>query len=280
MWLHDKLYEGSNDVINKFVELGKKVYLLTNNSQTTREEMAAKCKKMHFNLDEDSMIPASYVTGQYLKHIGFNKTAYVIGPQALANELEAVGIATIGTGPDIFEGPLQSFVMRELPKMDKEVGAVVIGFDEHYGFPKLFKAVNYLRNPSTLLIASNPDQKIDFPSFTFPDSGPIIAAIENVTERKATIVGKPSKVLAEIVLKQEAHREGNRVLMIGDRLNTDILFGKRNNYQTLLVGSGEHSLKEVQVLLDQIEKGEGNEESELYIPDFHISALGRLFAKA
>ena len=51
MWLHENLYEGSSDVINKFVELGKKVYLITNNSQTNREEMTAKCKKFGLNLE-------------------------------------------------------------------------------------------------------------------------------------------------------------------------------------------------------------------------------------
>lgn len=261
--------------------MGKKVYLITNNSQTTREDMVKKCEKMNFNLGLDDMIPSSHATAQYMKQIGFNKKAYVIGPKALASELENVGIRTIGVGPDVFEGPLQTFVMRELKRMDEEVGAVVIGFDEHYGFPKLFKAVNYLRNPSTLLIAANGDQKVDFPSFTFPDAGTTIAAIENATGRKATIVGKPSKVLAENALKQEAHRESSRILMIGDRLNTDVLFGKRNNFQTLLVaGTGEHHLSDVQLVLDQIEKGEGDEDSENLIPDFYISALRHLLAKA
>lgn len=51
LWLHDELFEGTNDVINKLVELGKKVYLITNNNQTTREELAEKCKKMNFNLE-------------------------------------------------------------------------------------------------------------------------------------------------------------------------------------------------------------------------------------
>jgi ribonucleotide monophosphatase NagD (HAD superfamily) len=45
------LYDGTKDAINKFVELGKKVYLITNNGQTTREEMAEKCKKFGFDLE-------------------------------------------------------------------------------------------------------------------------------------------------------------------------------------------------------------------------------------
>lgn len=51
LWLHETLYDGTNNVINKFIELGKKCYLITNNSQTTREEMAGKCKKFGFNLE-------------------------------------------------------------------------------------------------------------------------------------------------------------------------------------------------------------------------------------
>jgi Haloacid dehalogenase-like hydrolase len=51
LWLHDNLYEGTNVVINKLIDMGKKVYLITNNNQTTREEMAEKAKKMNFNLE-------------------------------------------------------------------------------------------------------------------------------------------------------------------------------------------------------------------------------------
>lgn len=51
LWLHDDLFEGSNEVINSLVAMGKKVYLITNNNQTSREEMVIKCKKLNFNLE-------------------------------------------------------------------------------------------------------------------------------------------------------------------------------------------------------------------------------------
>ena len=164
--------------------------------------------------------------------------------------------------------------------MDKEIGAVIVAFDEHFSFPKLFKAVNYLRNPEVLFIATNADQKVDFPGFTFPDAGPIIAAIENATGRKPDVIGKPSKKLAEIALKQEAHVDSNRFLMIGDRLNTDVMFGKNNNYQTLFVGTGVHNMDDVQEHIDEHETGEGDEDTPLMIPDFYISSFKHLFDKA
>jgi phosphoglycolate phosphatase len=223
------------------------------------------------------MIATSHATAQYLKSIGFDKTAYVIGNKVLVAELEAVGIKTIGSGPDVCDTPLAEHVFKAAKSFDKEVGAVVVAFDEHFGFPKLFKAVNYLRNPAVKFIATNDDEKVDFPHFTFPDAGAIIAAIENVTQRKVEVVGKPSRLLTEIALKHEMHRESGRILMMGDRLNTDILFGKRNNFQTLLVGTGVHKMKDVEEALEKLKKGEGGADAEQMIPDYYVSALKNLF---
>lgn len=223
------------------------------------------------------MIASSNATASYLKSIGFDKKAYVIGGKTIVAELEAVGIRTVGSGPDNVETPLAEHVFGTVKTFDKEVGAVVVGFDEFFGFPKLFKAVNYLRNPAVKFIATNDDEKVDFPQFTFPDAGATIAAIEAVTQRKVEVIGKPSKLLAEIALKHELHRDSSRILMIGDRLNTDILFGKRHNFQTLLVGTGVHQMKDVNEILEKIERGEGGAEDEKMIPDYYVSALKNLW---
>lgn len=225
------------------------------------------------------MIASSHTTAQYMKLIEFDKKAYVIGSKTLADELETVGISCVGTGPDLMETPLPVHVMTTLKSIDKEIGAVVVGFDEHFSFPKLFKAVNYLRNPSVIFIATNSDEKIDFPQFTFPDTGPIIAAIENASGRKVEVIGKPSKLLTDIALKHELHRDSNKFLMIGDRLNTDILFGRRNNFQTLLVGTGVHQLSDVQEIIDKVKRNEGDAESVQMIPEYYIPALKNLFKK-
>jgi phosphoglycolate phosphatase len=278
LWLHDHLYEGSNITINKFVELGKKVYLLTNNNQITSKGMAEKCEKFGFNLGLDSMIAAAPATARYMKEIGFEKKVYVIGGKVLHEELNAIGIKTIGEGAECMtHDSLTNQVKYELSQMDKEVGAVICSFDPHFSFPKIFKAINYLRNPDVDFIATNDDENVDFPSFRFPDTGPIKAALENGSGRKALVIGKPSTLVFEVMLKQEAFRERKRFLMIGDRLNTDILFGNRNGFQTLLVGTGVHSLANVQDVFGKIEKGEAGKEDDLLIPDFYVSALKDLF---
>jgi phosphoglycolate phosphatase len=274
LWLHDHLFDGSNEVINKLVEIGKKVYLLTNNNQTTAKEMAQKCEKFNFDLGIESMIASAPATAMYMKEMGINKKAYVIGMKAIHDEIQAQGIKTIGYGPECStRDSLIDQVKHELTQMDKEVGAVVVSFDQHFSFPKLFKAINYLRNPDVAFIATNDDENIDFPSFRFPDCGPIKAAVENGSGRKATTIGKPSPLVFEVMFKQEAHREKNRFLMIGDRLNTDVLFGNRCGFQTLLVGTGIHSMANVQDIVSKIEKGEAAKEDHLLIPNFYLSSL-------
>lgn len=88
-------------------------------------------------------------------------------------------------------------------------------------------------------------------------------------------MGKPENYLCEIFFKDEIKRDSKRFLMIGDRLNTDILFGKNNNFQTLLVGTGVHKLDKVSEIIEDVKRG--NTEEQNQIPDFYIDKLGDLF---
>lgn len=240
-----------------------------------------KCKNFGFNLGLESMIASAPATAKYMKEIGCDKKVYVIGSKVLHDELNKYGIETIGDGAEAYtHDSLINQVKFELSQMDKNVGAVICSFDPHFSFPKLFKAINYLRNPDVTFLATNDDEYVDFPDFRFPDAGPIKAALENGSGRKALVIGKPSTVVFESMLKHEAHRIRKKFLMIGDKLSTDMLFGSRNGFQTLLVGTGCNSLKNVEELLEKIEKGEAEKDDELLIPNFYISALKDLFNDA
>lgn len=90
-------------------------------------------------------------------------------------------------------------------------------------------------------------------------------------------MGKPETHLCKIFFSEEQLAKPDRFLMIGDRLNTDILFGKKNNFQTLLVETGVHKMAKVNEIIEQLEKGTTAKEMEQQIPDYYISALGDLF---
>lgn len=222
------------------------------------------------------MISTAYLAAQYLKLQSFEKKVYIVGSTGISRELDAVGIKNTGVGPDVMDGTLQTIVKEQFHP-DPEVGAVIVGLDEHISFPKMMKAATYLNNPSTLFVATNTDERFPMPNFVVPGTGSMVKAIETCAERKATVMGKPENWLCDIFFKEEIHRDSKKFLMIGDRLNTDILFGNNNKFQTLLVESGVHKIDKVQEIVDKVNNGEADGELEKLIPDFYISALGDLF---
>lgn len=138
--------------------------------------------------------------------------------------------------------------------------------------------MNYLKNPSTLFIATNIDQNIKFPDFIFPDAGPLVAAIENGSGRKATIIGKPSKFLYDMISKDFALVSRSKIIMIGDRLDVDVLFGKRNDLKTIFVESGVHKISDVEEIQLKIASSNRTKLFQ-YIPDYFVPKLSDLLNK-
>lgn len=222
------------------------------------------------------MISTAYLAGQYLKQRNFSKKVYIVGSTGISQELDLLGIRHTGVGPDILNGSLLTLVKEQF-KPDSEVGAVIVGFDEHISFPKMMKAATYLNDPEMIFVATNTDERFPMPNFVVPGTGSIVRSIETCAERKAVVMGKPENWLCDIFFKEEIKRDSKKFLMIGDRLNTDIWFGKNNDFQTLLVESGVHKIEKVQEIVDKINSGTAEPELEKQVPDFYISTLGDLF---
>lgn len=71
--------QNSENVMNTFRKLGKRVFYVTNNSSKTRAEFLEKCKELNFNATEEEILCTSYLAAQYLKNLSFDKKVYVIG---------------------------------------------------------------------------------------------------------------------------------------------------------------------------------------------------------
>lgn len=140
--------------------------------------MFEKCKRMNFNLSLENQVPSSYVTAHYLNQIGFNKKAFVCGPEALGKYLTEVGVDHFGIGPDHMECSIVEYVMHNFD-LEEGVEAVIVGFDAQFCYKKLIKAVNYLMNPEVKFIATNIDDAFDFPWFRLPETGKNIVEILN-----------------------------------------------------------------------------------------------------
>jgi HAD superfamily hydrolase (TIGR01450 family) len=122
----------------------------------------------------------------------------------------------------------------------KGVDAVVVGLDTEFNYRKLCIAnVLLQRYPDALLVATNEDayDLVGADARHLPGNGALVRAVEYCSRRKAINVGKPSVILADL-LREEYGLNPGRTLMVGDRLDTDILFGKRNGMKSALVLTG------------------------------------------
>jgi len=267
--VYGKAIAGAADAMNNLKSMGKRIYFCTNNSTKTRSELLEKGVQLGFHITEDGIISTAHATAAYLKHRNFNKKVYVIGSEGITKELDAVGIAHTEVGPDVMKGSLGDFMAKHLI-LEKDIGAVVVGFDEHFSFPKMTKAASYLSDPNCLFIATNTDERFPMPTLVVPGSGSFVNAIQTCAERNPIVIGKPNPAICATLIKDKIV-DPARTLMIGDRANTDVLLGYNCGFQTLLVGTGIHQLSDVEQW-----RNSKNPEDKKLIPDVYLPKLGDL----
>nr|UJH41143.1 farnesyl diphosphate pyrophosphatase [Pardosa pseudoannulata] len=270
LWMGNTAIPGSVETIQALKKLGKEIIYVTNNSTKGRNEYTKKCDNLGLPSKLENIISTSFCVAAYLKSKNFQKKVYVLGSTGITQELENAGIQHLPVGPDpIPENWIQW--LSEL-RLDPEVGAVVVGFDHYVSYPKLTKAASYLKDPETLFIATNRDEQ--FPAegnLIIPGAGTFVSAIEVVTGRKSFCLGKPERYMLDCIKQVHPNIDFNRCIMIGDRLNTDIMLGTKHGIRTLLVLTGINSIEDVR----EFEKS-ANEDDQLQVPDYYLDSLGDL----
>lgn len=240
IWRGDTLIEGVKKTLEALLRLGKRLVFVTNNSTKSRRQYAAKFKDLGLDfVSEEHIFSSSFAAAAYLKKLGFNKKAYVIGEEGILEELETAGIASLGGPADAGRVVDLAAGSDALVQLDPDVGAVVVGFDRHINYYKLQYATKCLREvPGCLFVATNRDAVTHLTANDeWAGGGSMVAAVEAASQMKPVLVGKPAQFMTEF-LSSEYGVEPSRMCMVGDRLDTDILFGQAGGMQTLLVLSG------------------------------------------
>lgn len=219
IYLGGKVFEGANDTLCRLTASGKKVVFLTNNSSRSVQDYRLKLSKMGFDVKAD-IITSGIVAIDFLKNNYSNKKIYLFGTNSLKQEFLSRGI--------------------ELVQNDADVA--VLGFHTELTYQDLDKLCAYAREGKPY-IATHPDINCPTEDGFMPDVGAMIELIYASTKRRPDyICGKPSNILAQFI--QRAYNTSpDKIVMVGDRLVTDIKTAKNFGYTGLLVLSGETDQK-------------------------------------
>ncbi|KAI8321413.1 2-phosphoglycolate phosphatase, partial [Martensiomyces pterosporus] len=237
IWRGSTVVENVCATLDMLRSKGKRLIFVTNNSATSRKDYVKKFTKLGIKASAEEIFSSAYATAVYLHDVakfGSEKKAYVIGGSGIRNELEEVGISTIGDG-DTAEISLAT--LNEV-EPNPDVGAVVFGIDYDISYRKLANAhVNLTQNDSCLFIATNDDRTLPGGKHMYPGCGSLLSTLIHSTQRTPLVMGKPNTPMLDCVM-EKYHLDPARTCMVGDRLDTDVLFGIKGGLSTLCVLTG------------------------------------------
>ncbi|KAG2442871.1 hypothetical protein HXX76_002950 [Chlamydomonas incerta] len=237
IWLGDKVIEGVPETLDMLRSMNKKVFFVTNNSTKSRAGYMSKFQSLGLNVKAEEIYSSSYAAAAYLDSINFKKKVYVIGETGILEELDLKGIRHVG-GPADADKKV-TLKSGEFMEHDHDVGAVVVGFDRYVNYYKIQYATLCIReNPGCMFIATNRDAVTHLTDAQeWAGNGSMVGAIVGSTKREPTVVGKPSDFMLKNISASLGLRP-DQIAMVGDRLDTDIMFGKNGGLATALVLSG------------------------------------------
>eukprot|EP00548_Thalassiothrix_antarctica_P002662 CAMPEP_0194130128 /NCGR_PEP_ID=MMETSP0152-20130528/1251_1 /TAXON_ID=1049557 /ORGANISM="Thalassiothrix antarctica, Strain L6-D1" /LENGTH=342 /DNA_ID=CAMNT_0038824551 /DNA_START=68 /DNA_END=1096 /DNA_ORIENTATION=+ len=240
IWRGDSLIPGISETLDKLRALGKKMFFVTNNSTKSRAGYKKKFDGLGLNIPAEEIFSSSFAAAAYLEQTKFKesgKKVYIIGEVGICEELDNINVPWIGGPEDGDKQPDMGSGGRL--EVDPDVGAVIVGFDRRVNYYKIQYAqlcINEIEGCE--FVATNLDAVTHLTDAQeWAGNGSMVGAIKGCTGVEPTVVGKPSPLMIDY-LCDKLNLERSRICMVGDRLDTDVLFGTDNGLQSLLVLSG------------------------------------------
>lgn len=210
----DTLIPGAADFIKSLREQNISFLILTNNSLYTPRDLQVRLSYMGLEVPDDAIFTSALATAQFLHSQQPRGRAYVIGETGLTTALHDIGYILI----------------------DREPEYVVLGETNTYSFERITRAIRFI-NAGARFIATNPDVAGPGEGGIVPGTGAVAALITAATGVKPYYVGKPNPLMMRTALhKLAVHSEDS--VMIGDRMDTDIIAGVESGLRTILVLTG------------------------------------------
>ncbi|PSQ45559.1 HAD family hydrolase [Halobacteriales archaeon SW_6_65_15] len=220
----DEPVAGAIEAVDRLRELGIDVLLLSNNPTRSPADYADWLAGLGYAVGSDEVVTSGSLTADHVAEEYPGRETFVLGESGLRAMLDARGVPVVAD-PDRAE-------------------VVVASIDREFTYDRLRETLWALDGAA--FVATDPDRTIPAPDRPVPGSGAIVAAVSEAANRDPdAMLGKPGDTAAAAVESRVAGR-GEEVLIVGDRLDTDVLMGERAGTTTALVLSGVSTRADVE----------------------------------
>lgn len=213
--------EGATKALDRLAGEGKSLAYVTNNASRSSEEVATHLREIGAPATAEQVFGSAMAGAELLAgEVAAGASVLVVGSQILADSVRAQGLVVV-------------------PTSDDRPDAVIQGFSPGIGWKDLAEAA-YAVTAGAVWVATNLDLTLPQERGFAPGNGSLVAAVAVATGRSPLVAGKPEAALFQTAAR---HSGVERALVIGDRLDTDILGGNRAGMATALVLTGVDSVQ-------------------------------------
>jgi NagD protein len=213
---------GAREFIGKLLATGTPFLVLTNNPMYTPRDLSHRLASEGLEIPETNLFTSALATAQFLGQQRPGGTAFAIGESGLTNALHQVGYTLTSSNPDY----------------------VVLSETHAYNLQHITQAIRLVM-AGARFIATNPDPIGPAEGGIEPACGAMAALIERASGVKPYYVGKPNPLMMRRALNSlGAHSE--ETVMVGDRMDTDVVAGMEAGMETILVLSGVTRAEDVE----------------------------------
>ncbi|MDL2237905.1 HAD-IIA family hydrolase [Christensenellaceae bacterium OttesenSCG-928-K19] len=218
----NRLLDGVKEFVDWLRREDKHFLFLTNSSERTPLELKQKLQRMGLDVEEDHFYTSALATAKFLKQQSPNSSVFAVGEAGLTNALYEAGLTMNDVNPEY----------------------VVMGETRNYNYESILRAVRFVQDGAKL-IATNPDLTAPSETGIIPACRALISPIEMATGKGAYYIGKPNALMMRTGLKILGVHSADAV-MVGDRMDTDIIAGIESGMTTVLVLSGVSTVFTIQ----------------------------------
>jgi 4-nitrophenyl phosphatase len=217
LWHGDMPLPGLREFFDWLHDSQMPYVLATNNSSKSQQDYVEKLARLGVpDIAPEHIVTSGTCTADYLrKHYPAGTAVHVFGSAALCGMIRDAGFRLTDDG---------------------DARAVVAGIKWDLSYEDLKRAAALIRAGADF-IGTNPDTTYPMPDGPAPGTGSMLAALQAATGREPLIIGKPYPHMFKTAL-DVLGTPPESTLMIGDRLNTDIVGAAQLGLRTALVLSG------------------------------------------